>query len=157
MSHLKERKEKKCLNCNALIYGRFCHICGQENLIPKETFLYLVRHFIEDLTLFDGKFFATLKYLLLRPDFLSYEYMRGRRLSYLNPIRMYVFTSAIFSFLLSFVRIGAFFYTYKAIRNFYHQGRFKSFIKCFDLYFFFTCILGICLALFNYTTFLNSH
>ncbi len=96
MSHLKARKEKECLNCNAIVYGRYCHVCGQENVEPKETFLHLLRHFIEDITHFDGKFFDTLKYLLLRPGFLSYEYMRGRRHSYLNPIRMYVFTSAIF-------------------------------------------------------------
>ena len=96
MSHLKERKEQQCLNCNAIIYGRFCHICGQENVEPKEPFLHLLRHFIEDITHFDGKFFDTLRYLILRPGFLSYEYMRGRRNSYLNPIRMYVFTSALF-------------------------------------------------------------
>ncbi len=96
MSHLKERKEKECLNCNAIIYGRFCHVCGQENVEPKETFLHLLRHFIEDVTHFDGKFFDTLRYLILRPGFTSYEYMRGRRNSYLNPIRMYIFTSAIF-------------------------------------------------------------
>ena len=96
MSHLKERTEKECLNCNAIIYGRFCQVCGQENVEPKETFLHLLRHFIEDITHFDGKFFDTLKYLLLRPGFLAYEYMRGRRNSYLNPIRMYIFTSAIF-------------------------------------------------------------
>lgn len=96
MSHLKERKEKQCLNCNAVIYGRFCHVCGQENLEPKEPFLHLVTHFIFDIVHFDGKFFDTLRYLILRPGFLAYEYMRGRRNSYLNPIRMYIFTSAIF-------------------------------------------------------------
>ncbi|MBC7651083.1 MAG: DUF3667 domain-containing protein [Deinococcales bacterium] len=96
MSHLKERNEKECLNCNAIIYGRFCHVCGQENLISKEPFLHLVTHFIYDIIHFDGKFFDTLKYLLLRPGFLAYEYMRGRRNSYLNPIKMYIFTSAIF-------------------------------------------------------------
>ncbi len=96
MSHLKERKEKQCLNCNAIIYGRFCHVCGQENLEPKEPFLHLVTHFIYDIVHFDGKFFDTLRYLILRPGFLAYEYMRGRRNSYLNPIRMYIFTSAIF-------------------------------------------------------------
>jgi hypothetical protein len=36
-----------------------------------------------------------------RPGFLSREYMKGRRASYLHPIKMYVFTSAIF-FLLFF-------------------------------------------------------
>ncbi|RZJ32782.1 MAG: DUF3667 domain-containing protein, partial [Chryseobacterium sp.] len=49
-----------------------------------------------DVTHFDGKFFSTLKLLITRPGFLSNEYKMGRRASYLNPIRMYVFTSAIF-------------------------------------------------------------
>lgn len=96
MSHLPERKEKSCLNCGADIHGRFCHVCGQENIEPKESFWHLVTHFVYDVTHFDGKFFSTLKYLLFRPGFLSKEYLRGRRASYLHPIRMYVFTSAFF-------------------------------------------------------------
>lgn len=96
MSHFKERKEKNCLNCNAGIQGRYCHICGQENIEPKETAWHLVTHFFNDITHFDGKFFGTLKLLVRRPGFLSKEYMIGRRNSYLNPIRMYIFTSAFF-------------------------------------------------------------
>lgn len=96
MSHLKERKEKNCLNCNAEVLGRFCHICGQENIEPKETVWHLITHFFQDITHFDGKFFSSLKYLVTKPGFLSKEYMTGRRASYINPIRMYVFTSAIF-------------------------------------------------------------
>ena len=96
VSHLKERKEKNCLNCQAILYGRYCHNCGQENLEPKETVWHLVQHFFNDITHFDGKFFSTVKYLLRKPGFLSTEYVAGRRMSYLNPIRMYVFTSAIF-------------------------------------------------------------
>ena len=100
MSHLKERKEKNCLNCQSEVVGRYCHKCGQENLEPKETVWHLVQHFFNDVTHFDGKFFETVRYLLRKPGFLSLEYMRGRRMSYLNPIRMYVFTSAIFFILL---------------------------------------------------------
>jgi hypothetical protein len=96
VSHLVERKEKDCLNCGTMIHGRYCHVCGQENLEPKESFWHLVSHFFSDITHFDGKFFTTLKDLLFKPGFLSKEYMKGRRASYLNPVRMYVFTSAIF-------------------------------------------------------------
>ncbi len=96
MSHLKERKEKNCLNCNAQVYGKYCHICGQENIEPKETAWHLVSHFFQDITHFDGKFFSTVKQLITRPGFLSREYAAGRRMSYLNPIRMYIFTSAVF-------------------------------------------------------------
>lgn len=105
MSHFPERTDKNCLNCGAEVLGRYCQACGQENLEPKETFLHLVSHFVNDVTHFDGKFFSTLKYLLFRPGFLSKEYVRGRRMSYLHPIRMYVFTSAIF-FIIFFSLIG---------------------------------------------------
>jgi hypothetical protein len=96
VSHLKERVERNCLNCNAQIVGKYCHICGQENIYPKESVWHLVNHFFQDITHFDGKFFSTIKFLITRPGFLSAEYARGRRVSYLNPIRMYVFTSAFF-------------------------------------------------------------
>ncbi len=96
MSHNKERAEKVCLNCGADLQGRYCHQCGQENLEPKESLWHLVTHYAHDITHFDGKFFSTLKYLVLRPGFLPAEYLKGHRTSYLHPIRMYVFTSAFF-------------------------------------------------------------
>ena len=79
MSRLKERKEKNCLNCNAEVQGRFCHVCGQENIETKETVWHLISHFFQDITHFDGKFFSSLKYLVTKPGFLSTEYMIGRR------------------------------------------------------------------------------
>jgi len=85
--------------------GRYCHVCGQENTVPRESFGSLVLHFFYDITHFDGKFFQSLKYLLFKPGFLSKEYVRGRRTSYLHPVRMYVFTSAIF-FLVFFLLVN---------------------------------------------------
>jgi hypothetical protein len=96
VSHAPERTEKNCLNCGTNVMGRFCHVCGQENIVPKESFGNLVLHFFYDITHFDGKFFDSLRYLLFRPGFLSKEYIKGKRAAYLNPVRMYVFTSAIF-------------------------------------------------------------
>src|ERR1035437_7465196 len=96
LSRLPQRKEKNCLNCGTQVIGNFYHDCGQENIEPKETVWHLVTHFFEDMTHFDGKFFTSLKDLMIKPGFLSKEYMIGRRVRYLNPIRMYLFTSAIF-------------------------------------------------------------
>jgi hypothetical protein len=96
VSHAQERKEKDCLNCGTTVQGRYCHVCGQENTVPKESFGTLVMHFFSDITHFDSKFLDTLRYLLFRPGFLSKEHLKGRRSRYLNPIRMYLFTSAIF-------------------------------------------------------------
>jgi hypothetical protein len=96
LSHLKERSAKNCLNCNAQVYGKYCHICGQENIEPKESAWHLLSHFFQDITHFDGKFFTSIKYLILKPGFLSHEYLLGRRASHLNPVRFYIFTSAFF-------------------------------------------------------------
>ncbi len=96
MSHGKERAEKRCLNCNAELIGLYCHHCGQANTEPRETFLSLVKHFFYDITHFDGKFFFTIRYLFSRPGFLPLEFTSGRRARYLDPFRMYIFTSAVF-------------------------------------------------------------
>lgn len=98
MSHLKERTEKNCLNCGSEVAGRFCQQCGQENVEVKESFLHLIRHFLEDLTHFDGKLWVTLKLLLFKPAKLTQHYMDGKRATYIHPIRMYLFVSAVFFF-----------------------------------------------------------
>lgn len=96
MSHQPERKEKNCLNCGASVVGRYCHVCGQENIETKESFWSLTKHFVFDIFHFDGKFFHTLKYIFAKPGMVAREYCLGKRISFLHPIRMYLFTSAIF-------------------------------------------------------------
>lgn len=105
MSHLKQRKQTNCLNCNAEVEGRYCSVCGQENVEPGESAWHLIRHFFEDVTHFEGKFFRTLKLLFTKPGFLPNEYRIGRRVSYMNPVRLYIFTSFFF-FLISFGLLG---------------------------------------------------
>jgi len=94
--YLHSTKYVTCLNCGTIVEDRYCPHCGQENLEPKESVGHLISHFFEDLTHFDGKFFTTVKDLILRPGFLTHEYVAGRRTTYLNPIRMYIFISAMF-------------------------------------------------------------
>ena len=101
MSHYKELVKKNCLNCNAEVEGRICSICRQENIEVKETFWRIIRHFFEDITHYGGKFLSTLKLLLTIPDFLSSEYLRGRRASCFQSIPLYVFTSGFFFLIFS--------------------------------------------------------
>jgi hypothetical protein len=96
VSHYQERKEKDCLNCGTEVAGRYCQKCGQENIIARESFWSLVTHFVYDITHFDNKFFGTIGKMLTKPGQVSLEYTQGKRNSQLNPIRMYVFTSAFF-------------------------------------------------------------
>jgi len=96
MAHHKHRTSSDCLNCGTIVAGKFCQQCGQENIEVKESFIQIVYHFIEDITHFDGKLIKTLQYLITKPGFLTKEYVTGKRASYIHPIRMYLFISAIF-------------------------------------------------------------
>lgn len=96
MSGGKLRKEKDCLNCGHHVEERFCPFCGQENLEPKENFFQLFFHTFADITHFDSKFFTTLKYLFFHPGRLTIEYNMGRRMRFVHPIKLFVFTSFLF-------------------------------------------------------------
>jgi hypothetical protein len=96
VSHQPERKEKNCLNCGTTVQGRFCQNCGQENVVTHQNFWSLSKHFIFDIFHFDGRFFDTLRFLLFKPGYVAKEYVSGKRSKYLDPIRMYLFTSALF-------------------------------------------------------------
>ena len=89
------------LNCGAELQGKYCHVCGQENLELKESFGHMMNHAISDYFHFDHQFFHTLKPLLFKPGFLTTEYMGGRRAQYLHPVKMYIFISIVY-FLLYF-------------------------------------------------------
>ena len=105
LSHGNQRKNNNCLNCNAVVENRFCSVCGQENIEPAEGVGHFVFHFFNDITHFDSKFFSTLKKLLFSPGALSAAYRLGQRVNFLNPIRMYLFSSFLF-FLVFFASVN---------------------------------------------------
>ena len=94
------RHENDCLNCGTTLEGKFCHNCGQENLQIKESFGHMMNHAISDYFHFDHQFFHTLKPLLFKPGYLTNEYMAGRRVQYLHPVKMYIFISLVYFLLL---------------------------------------------------------
>lgn len=71
--------------------------------MPHESFGHLVKHFIADIVHFDSKTLNTLKYLLFRPGLLTTEYIKGKRASYVNPIKLYIFISFVFFLVYSFI------------------------------------------------------
>lgn len=101
MSKNPLRKEKNCLNCNEIVALRFCPNCGQENTDTRKTFHHLFIHFFEDLTHYENAFWKTIRNLILKPSALTKEYLSGKRLSYLAPIRLYIFISFITFFLIT--------------------------------------------------------
>ena len=96
MSSFKLRKEKNCLNCGHHVEEHFCPKCGQENIEVKEDALHMVVHAISDYFHFENKFFGTLGPLLLKPGELTKQYVAGKRVTFIHPIRLYIFVSIVF-------------------------------------------------------------
>lgn len=99
MSRHHLRKDQVCQNCGETVEQRFCPKCGQENIETRQSFGHLFRHFVEDLTHYDGAFWLTMKHLLFRPAFLTKEYLSGKRIRFVPPVRLYIFISFVTFFL----------------------------------------------------------
>ncbi|SFH49564.1 DUF3667 domain-containing protein [Pedobacter insulae] len=96
MSAFKLRKEKDCLNCGHIVEENFCPHCGQENIVVKEDAFHMVSHAIADYFHFEHRFFGTIKPLLFQPGQLTKAYVEGKRVSFIHPIRLYIFISIVF-------------------------------------------------------------
>ena len=91
-------ERKLCKNCNSELVGQYCSECGQKN-IESFTFSKLVKDFFDNIFSLDSRLFQTLKFLIIRPGFLTNEYWSGKRITYLPPFRLYLLTSILFFFI----------------------------------------------------------
>lgn len=99
MSKQKLRDDHECQNCGHTVEKIYCPHCGQKNTETRQSFWHLFTHFIEDLTHYDSAFWKSIKYLLFRPAKLTREYLDGRRMAYVPPVKLYIFISFITFFL----------------------------------------------------------
>src|SRR4030067_247694 len=98
-----QKTEKTCANCGlplAMEY-QFCPQCGQKNHDLNVPVSHLIGEAIEGFLHLDSKSFRTVQKLVLKPGFLSSEFIKGRRVRYVAPIRLYVLISFIFFLLLA--------------------------------------------------------
>jgi len=92
---------KRCLDCGAPLAGKFCDACGQCAQLRSLSLPTLTHDAIHDLAHLDSRVWRTLRALLLRPGYLTNEFLAGRRTRYLPPFRLYLVLSVIFFVLLS--------------------------------------------------------
>lgn len=97
----QRRKSSDCPNCgNHLRHDdEFCSRCGQENHELRVPIGHLLFEFIESITHFDGKLWATLRAMLV-PGKVTEDYLAGKRARFVPPGRLYIFTSIVYFFLL---------------------------------------------------------
>lgn len=85
-----------CLNCDADASGNFCQHCGQETVLHPPSIAEFMHEFVGHYVALEGKLWQTLRFLILKPGRLTREYMEGRRVRYIQPLRVYLTLSLIF-------------------------------------------------------------
>lgn len=96
---IQPENDQLCRNCATPLVGEFCHNCGQEHSNAILPLGEVVEDIIGEYITFDSKIFRSIRPLVLRPGFLTTEYVSGKRASYLLPSRMYLVIAVIFFFL----------------------------------------------------------
>lgn len=90
-----------CPNCGNERSSGFCAQCGQNDRDCIRSLPSLVSEIARETFELDSRTFRTLKLLIVRPGELSAEFSRNRRASYSSPVRLYLFFSLLFFFVLS--------------------------------------------------------
>jgi hypothetical protein len=91
-----------CENCGAQLTGRWCSQCGQPAIDYHRSFRHVIADILDSFLNWDSKFFATIGLLITRPWRLTNEFLAGRRVRYLHPARLYLLTSILFFFVVTY-------------------------------------------------------
>lgn len=102
----QEEANELCPACRERLVGEYCHRCGEERFDRGSLSLrrFAVKTFQELTDLEHSKIFRTFKSLVLRPGFLTNEFLAGRRSMYLSPLKVVLVTFAVSFFLYTFYR-----------------------------------------------------
>ncbi|MEG2964661.1 MAG: DUF3667 domain-containing protein, partial [Janthinobacterium sp.] len=91
-----------CHNCNTAAPGNFCSACGQSTVLHVPSAREFLHEFVAHYVALEGKLWRTLALLLFRPGALTNEYITGRRVRYVEPLRVYLTFSILFFAILKF-------------------------------------------------------
>src|SRR5580704_6109035 len=94
------RLSLQCRNCGADAPDRYCPHCGQETTEHLPSAREFVHEFVLHYFAAEGRLWRTLRVLVLHPGRLTIEYIRGRKLAYVLPLRLYLTVSVVFFLLL---------------------------------------------------------
>ena len=91
MTTPRSDEPRTCLNCSAILVGRFCADCGQKEVDPDKGLLEVVLELVGEAFEADGRLHRTVIPFFFQPGRLTAEWMAGRRVAYTSPPRVFVF------------------------------------------------------------------
>lgn len=104
---MRRTPDLPCLNCGDPTPGNYCRTCGQAKRRVAVSVATLITDVLEDQLVLNRALPRTLLYLVVKPGFLTVEYVNGRIVRYIAPFRLYLVSSIVFFLLLSFFGLRA--------------------------------------------------
>ncbi|MBR5332850.1 MAG: DUF3667 domain-containing protein [Muribaculaceae bacterium] len=101
----------KCLNCGTVLNGKWCHNCGQHITDHAMTVKQFILSYLDNTYLWDPQQFKTIWKLISRPGLLTKEYIAGKFVSQVQPLKLNMFLLVVF------LTIFVFFGSDKRINN----------------------------------------
>src|SRR5436309_4306913 len=95
-----------CENCGTQISGKYCSVCGRAAIDYRRSFRHVIVDVLDSFLNWDSKFFATLGLLIVKPWKLTNEFLAGKRVRYLHPLRLYLLASIVFFFVVNYSARG---------------------------------------------------
>lgn len=89
------QEEHECLNCHIRYTGNYCPRCGQAATTSRFSMKVAAENFAEAYGMGERGMFRTIRDLILRPGYMILDYIRGMRVSYFAPFKMYFLLAAI--------------------------------------------------------------
>ena len=89
-------ERRACRNCGETLLGPYCSRCGQEDLDLHRPLKQLAQDAAGDLLNLDTRLLRTLGPLVFRPGFVIREYLAGRRVRFVPPLKMFLLASVVF-------------------------------------------------------------
>src|SRR6266550_1757598 len=91
-----------CQNCGTELTGPHCAQCGQAAVDYRRSFRHVIVDVLDSFLNWDSKFFATIGWLIARPWHLTNQFLAGRRVRYVHPLRLYLLVSILFFFVVNY-------------------------------------------------------
>ncbi|WP_312511360.1 DUF3667 domain-containing protein [Massilia sp.] len=96
---------RPCASCGAQVEGNFCSHCGEAAVAHPPSAGEFLHEFVGHYVALEGKLWQTLRALVLAPGRLTLDHLRGRRVPFVNPLRLYLTLSLIVFALIKIVGV----------------------------------------------------
>ncbi|HEY2626580.1 MAG TPA: DUF3667 domain-containing protein [Candidatus Udaeobacter sp.] len=91
-----------CENCGAQLTGHWCAQCGQAAVDYRRSFRHVIVDVLDSFLNWDSKFFASVGLLVAKPWRLTNEFLSGKRVRHVHPLRLYLLASILFFFAVNY-------------------------------------------------------